>query len=123
MGDMEILGVSRATGGHPGLFNWVIESPRPAVQRTDLDMMDLIVSGWVIPNGDRIDALMLRYENAPIYHRPLSGDVIVDRPDVAGAFPEHPGARRAGFRFRASVNMFGSVGPFDLDLCASIAGG
>jgi SAM-dependent methyltransferase len=76
----------------------------------------LDIAGWVLSTKGPVEAIELVHEATVIRRVAPDGS----RPDLAAAFPDIPGADRAGYRLR--VSLLGLATDVDLDLQAVLVG-
>ena len=73
-----------------------IEVPKPG-SRNDSDA--ILIVGWVLGRTSPAVAVEIVYDSTVLQSAPVN----IQRPDVADAFPEVPGAKQSGFRTTVAV--------------------
>jgi glycosyltransferase involved in cell wall biosynthesis len=110
---VEIVEVSTAEPLPAELRGGFVDEPRAGAV---LDAHAVDVFGWALGAEGRAVAVEFSVDGRPFWRAPLRAE----RPDLAGAFPEHPEAGRAGFR--TTLNLIGTPAEFALEMSVVLKG-
>jgi hypothetical protein len=109
---VEISEVSLARPLPAEIHDGFLDQPRAGAV-LDAEVVD--VFGWVV--GSEAEAVAVEFSSGgrTIWRAPLR----TRRPDLADAFPEHPGAASAGFR--TTIDLIGTPPEFELEVAVVLA--
>jgi glycosyltransferase involved in cell wall biosynthesis len=97
----------------PELHGGFLDEPRPGAV---LDAKAVDILGWALGAERRAIAAEFAIAGEAFWRAPLGAE----RPDLAGAFPEHGEAGRSGFR--TTLNLIGTPAEFELEVSVVLKG-